>query len=682
MKKFLFFAVLLAFAFRANAYHWTVNPNQYPNTMTAIAVIHIDGVEQMVNTLEVGAFCGDECRGREMPVYIEQMDRYYLFLTMYGVEGDQLTFRLYDHVLDQEFDGTCSNVESFVTNGTLGSPVSPYIFEFVSATVNYTITASVNPSNGGSVSGAGTYQSGSTCNLTATANTGYTFTNWTKNGTVVSSNPTYSFTVTEDASYVANFELSGYTITATANPAEGGTVTGAGNYNYGATCTLTATANTGYNFINWTKNGRVVSTNPTYSFTVTRNASYVANFELSGYIITATANPIEGGTVTGAGSYTEGSTCTLTATANTGYNFTNWMKNGTVVSTNPTYSFTVTEDASYVANFELSGYTITATANPVEGGTITGTGNYNYGATCTLTATTNTGYEFTNWTENGTEVSNNASYTFMVTGNRNLVANFTGVSGDYHWTVNPNQYPNTMTAIAVIQIDGVEQMVNTLEVGAFCGDECRGREMPVYIEQMGRYYLFLTMYGTEGDQLTFRLYDHVFNQEFDGTCSNVESFVTNGTLGSPVSPYIFEFVSATVNYTITASANPSNGGTVSGAGTYQSGSTCTLTATANTGYNFMNWMKNGTVVSTNPTYSFTVTEDASYVANFEAEVGMPGDANGDGTVNALDIVITVNYIFGATSIEFVFENADINGDGVVNALDLVAIVNLIFSKKS
>ncbi len=251
----------------------------------------------------------------------------------------------------------------------------------------------------------------------------------------------------------------------------------------------------------------------------------------------------------------------------------------------------------------------------------------------------------------------------------------------YHWTVNPNQYPNTMTAIAVIQIDGVEQMVNTLEVGAFCGDECRGREIPVYIEQMGRYYLFLTMYGTEGDQLTFRLYDHVLDQEFDGTCSNVESFVTNGTLGSPVSPYIFEFVSATVNYTITATADPVEGGTVSGAGTYQSGSTCTLTATANTGYEFTNWTKDGIEVSTSAIYNFTVTEDASYVANFEAELDLPGDPNGDGIVNALDIVIIVNYIFGGTPDEFVFDNADINGDGVVNALDLVAIVNLIFSTK-
>ena len=330
--------------------------------------------------------------------------------------------------------------------------------------------------------------------------------------------------------------------------------------------------------------------------------------------------------------------------------------------------------------FECFNKEITVTVTPANSGTVTGAGTYEMGTTCTLTATPNTGYEFTNWTENGTEVSTNVSYTFTVTENRNLVANFTSISGGYHWTVNPNQYSNTMTAIAVIQIDGVEQMVNTLEVGAFCGDECRGRELPVYIEQMNRYYLFLTMYGTEGDQLTFRLYDHVLDQEFDGTCSNVEYFVTNGTLGSPVSPYIFEFVSVPVSYTITASANPTEGGSVSGGGTYQSGSTCTLTATANTGYNFTNWTKNGTVVSNNPTYSFTVTEDVDLVANFEAEVDLPGDPNGDGTVNTLDIVIIVNYIFGETPEEFFFDNADVNGDGVVNALDLVAIINLIFSK--
>ena len=144
-------------------------------------------------------------------------------------------------------------------------------------------------------------------------------------------------------------------MTVVANPVEGGTVTGEGTYYHGATATLMATANTSYTFINWTNNGTVVSTNPTYSFTVTEDASYVANFELNRHTITATANPIEGGTVIGIGTYNQGATATLMAAANTGYAFIKWTKDGIVVSTNPTYSFIVTEDVELVANFKLPG---------------------------------------------------------------------------------------------------------------------------------------------------------------------------------------------------------------------------------------------------------------------------------------------------------------------------------------
>ena len=131
-------------------------------------------------------------------------------------------------------------------------------------------------------------------------------------------------------------------------------------------------------------------------------------------------------------------------------------------------------------------------------------------------------------------------------------------------------------------------------------------------------------------------------------------------------------------FEITVTVTPANSGTVTGAGTYNYGATATLTATANTGYAFIKWTKDGTVVSTNPTYSFTVTEDVELVANFK----LPGDANGDGTVNALDVVIIVNHIFGLPTEKFVFDNADVNGDGVVDALDIVIIVNIIFSKNS
>ena len=146
-------------------------------------------------------------------------------------------------------------------------------------------------------------------------------------------------------------QVNTYTITATANPTAGGTVTGAGTYNEGATVTLTATANSGYAFSKWTKNGTQVSTNATYSFTATADAAYVAVFTQNTYAITATANPTAGGTVSGAGNYASGATCTLVATPAAGYEFTKWTKNGTQVSTNASYSFTVTGAASYVAVF-------------------------------------------------------------------------------------------------------------------------------------------------------------------------------------------------------------------------------------------------------------------------------------------------------------------------------------------
>ena len=70
---------------------------------------------------------------------------------------------------------------------------------------SYTVTVSSNPTGGGTATGGGTYEQGQGCTLTATANDGYTFTNWTENGEVVSTNATYSFTVNADRTLVANF---------------------------------------------------------------------------------------------------------------------------------------------------------------------------------------------------------------------------------------------------------------------------------------------------------------------------------------------------------------------------------------------------------------------------------------------------------------------------------------------
>ena len=91
---------------------------------------------------------------------------------------------------------------------------------------------------------------------------------------------------------------------------------------------------------------------------------------------------------------------------------------------------------TYIATIQITQggtqqYTINVSANPNIGGSVTGGGTYNQGQSCTVTATPNASYTFTNWTENGNVVSTQASYTFVVNGNRNLVANFTAQTQNY-----------------------------------------------------------------------------------------------------------------------------------------------------------------------------------------------------------------------------------------------------------
>ena len=66
---------------------------------------------------------------------------------------------------------------------------------------------------------------------------------------------------------------------------------------------------------------------------------------------------------------------------------------------------------------------VSATA---ENGTVTGAGTYKDNATATLIATPNKGYQFKNWTKNGVEVSTKNPYSFTVTKDVELVANFDG----------------------------------------------------------------------------------------------------------------------------------------------------------------------------------------------------------------------------------------------------------------
>ncbi|MDP3002737.1 MAG: ice-binding family protein, partial [Bacteroidales bacterium] len=88
-------------------------------------------------------------------------------------------------------------------------------------------------------------------------------------------------------------------------------------------------------------------------------------------------------------------------------------------------TFIISGNRTLVANYANILYTVTLSANPLAGGTPSGGGTFNYGNSVTVKANPAVGYTFTKWTEIGTIVSTTAEYTFTISVNRILVANYT-----------------------------------------------------------------------------------------------------------------------------------------------------------------------------------------------------------------------------------------------------------------
>ena len=121
----------------ANYYH----PVEGQNNMSITSVIVIDGEEQFSAELEVGAFCGTECRGSQMAIEFFYNHRYLVQMQIYGDIGESFTFKLYDHSGDgQELDYLESpEAIEFNQNG-YGNLGNPYALDFTSPTYELEIT--------------------------------------------------------------------------------------------------------------------------------------------------------------------------------------------------------------------------------------------------------------------------------------------------------------------------------------------------------------------------------------------------------------------------------------------------------------------------------------------------------------------------------------------------------------
>jgi hypothetical protein len=172
--------------------------------------------------------------------------------------------------------------------------------------------------------------------------------------------------------------------------------------------------------------------------------------------------------------------------------------------------------------FATPTYQIAVGINSAEGGSAYGSGTYEQGSTCTLTAAANSeSHSFLNWTESDQVVSTANPYSFTVNEDRDLTANFI----EKHFETDYHQFPDNMGITGVVYIDNVEQTSPLLELGAFCGNEPRGSEIPTHVDiedpSINRWMYFLVMPGESGDNLTFKLYDHSTQQELDVQCVTV-----------------------------------------------------------------------------------------------------------------------------------------------------------------
>ena len=117
-----------------------------------------------------------------------------------------------------------------------------------------------------------------------------------------------------------------------------------------------------------------------------------------------------------------------------------------------------------------------------------------------------------------------------------------------HWTPVGAPYEENMALTCVVQVDGVEQASDMLEVGVFCGDECRGSQMAAYFEPEQRYFYLITVFGEVGDMLTFRLFDHELNEELDLTPPDAITFTIDG-YGTLPAPHVLNFTATSAEIT-------------------------------------------------------------------------------------------------------------------------------------
>ena len=113
---------------------------------------------------------------------------------------------------------------------------------------------------------------------------------------------------------------------------------------------------------------------------------------------------------------------------------------------------------------------VEVTVSPAECGEITGAGVYAFGSTATVTVTPNTDYQFSYWSKNGEVVSEDLSYSFVVTEDCQLKAQLSGNGVNEVAAAGLKIYPNPTQGQFTVEGTGHMTVTNLLGQTIFTRD--------------------------------------------------------------------------------------------------------------------------------------------------------------------------------------------------------------------
>ncbi len=202
-------------------------------------------------------------------------------------------------------------------------------------------------------------------------------------------------------------------------PESGGTVTPPkGEYDKGVQVNVIASPNSGYRFDHW--EGSTSGTAPNFRITMDGSKHLKAYFKKT-YSLSASVSPGNGGTVSGGGTYDEGTIVTLVANPAQYYDFNSWSAISS--GNSPQITVTMNSDKNVVANFTPKIFNLTTHVNPTEIGSVEPSdGTYQALSQVKITAVVPNGYRWDKWT--GSETSTSNPLTITMNTDKNVTANF------------------------------------------------------------------------------------------------------------------------------------------------------------------------------------------------------------------------------------------------------------------